>query len=193
MIRGVGIGEAAGAGAQLPARGALESPNGSGGAASFEQPSRPRPAGSPAGPTEANGPRVWGNGYLSPVYRFDDSTSTLFFEQRAFVSGDTTRQVPLESAVKLYRLFEQVRQSALPGQSGVPDDQGGGSQGSERQGGAAGLPQAVAQAPLQAEPPPVTSRADGADAGGTESTAGGTASPRLQAGAPVGQVLDIVA
>lgn len=176
MIRGVGIGETTGAGIQPSARGESGSlrsnaPRSAGNAAaSAELPSRPRTP----GPTEANGPQVWGNGFLSPVYRFDDSTSTLFFEQRAFVSGDTTRQVPLESAVKLYRLFEQVRENPLPGQSGAAEGQ------------TASAPPAEPQTTPQEARPPVTSQAD-AD------RAEQAAPSRQQAGTDAGQVLDIVA
>lgn len=69
-------------------------------------------------PTEAAGPRVWGNGYLSPVIRFDSNTSTLFFEIRAFETGDTERQFPRESAVELYQLFQDVRDNGPGG--GLP-------------------------------------------------------------------------
>jgi len=191
VIRGVGIGETMGAGIQPPARGESGSlrSNASRGAgnaaASAELPSRPRAP----GPTEANGPQVWGNGFLSPVYRFDDSTSTLFFEQRAFVSGDTTRQVPLESAVKLYRLFEQVRENPLPGQSGA-----GGSE--DRAGDqAASVPPAAVQTasrqPPQQEAPQAAPQA--AQPQVTSQGAEGAAASRQQAGAAAGQVLDIVA
>lgn len=196
MIRGVGIGETTGAGIQPPARGESGSlrSNASRGAgsaaASAELPSRPRAP----GPTEANGPQVWGNGFLSPVYRFDDSTSTLFFEQRAFVSGDTTRQVPLESAVKLYRLFEQVRENPLPGQSGA------GGREDSAEGQTASAPPAEPQTTPQEARPPVTSQVDasgpGAGGGPGAGPGGGseeTAPFRQQAGAAAGQVLDIVA
>ncbi|KZD08138.1 hypothetical protein [Oceanibaculum pacificum] len=66
-------------------------------------------------PTEAAGPRVWGNGYLSPVIRFDSNTSTLFFEIRAFETGDTERQFPRERAVELYQLFQDVRDNGPSG------------------------------------------------------------------------------
>lgn len=62
-----------------------------------------------AGPREASGPRIWGNGYLSPVVRFDSSTSTLFFETRGFETGDTEQQYPRKRAVELYQLFQDVR------------------------------------------------------------------------------------
>ncbi|MDM7947697.1 MAG: hypothetical protein QUV20_15330 [Oceanibaculum nanhaiense] len=188
MITGVGTGEVTGAAIQPAARGASDrsapaSPLSAAGNAAADQPARPRAP----GPTEVNGPQVWGNGYLSPVYRFDDSTSTLFFEQRAFVSGDTTRQVPLESAVKRYRLFEEVRQSPLPGQSG--EDAGPGAD----QGVGLGSGQAVpaSQAAAQDIPQEVSGVAQPPVAGVPGS---GDAEPlRQQAGAPVGQVLDIVA
>ena len=189
MITGVGTGEVTRTGIQPAARGASDrsapaSPLSAGNAAA-DQPARPRAP----GPTEVNGPQVWGNGYLSPVYRFDDSTSTLFFEQRAFVSGDTTRQVPLESAVKRYRLFEEVRQSPLPGQSGEDASQGAG-QGAG-QDGTVGQAVPASQAAAQDIPQEVSGVAQPPVAGGPGS---GDAEPlRQQAGAPVGQVLDIVA
>lgn len=185
MITGVGTGDGTRTGIQPAARGASDrsapaSPL-SAGNAPADQPARPRAP----GPTEVNGPQVWGNGYLSPVYRFDDSTSTLFFEQRAFVSGDTTRQVPLESAVKRYRLFEEVRQSPQPGQSGEDAGQGVGQ--GVGQDGTVG--QAVPA--TQDIPQEVSGVAQPPVAGGPGS---GDAEPlRQQAGTPVGQVLDIVA
>ena len=195
MITGVGTGDGRATGIQPASRGASDSlrsnaPRAGGSAtASADQPARPRAP----GPTEVNGPQVWGNGYLSPVYRFDDSTSTLFFEQRAFVSGDTTRQVPLESAVKRYRLFEEVRQSPLPGQSGEDAGQGVG-QGAEQGGsqdGTVGQAVPASQAVAQDIPQEVSGVAQPPVAGGPGS---GDAEPlRQQAGAPVGQVLDIVA
>ncbi|WP_430437185.1 hypothetical protein [Oceanibaculum nanhaiense] len=185
MITGVGTGEVTRTGIQPAARGASDrsapaSPLSAGNAAA-DQPARPRAP----GPTEVNGPQVWGNGYLSPVYRFDDSTSTLFFEQRAFVSGDTTRQVPLESAVKRYRLFEEVRQSPLPGQSGENAGPGAG------QDGTVGQAVPVSQAAAQDIPQEVSGVAQPPVAGGPGN--GDAESLRQQAGAPVGQVLDIVA
>ncbi|WP_147430922.1 hypothetical protein [Oceanibaculum indicum] len=134
-----------------------------------------------------DGPQVWGNGYLSPVYRFDDSTSTLFFEQRAFVSGDTTRQVPLESAVKLYNLFEQVRQSTLPGQSGEGETAG--------QGDPAPVPTASGRETPEAT---ATGQTEAATAtGGRQQPATSETAPVRQPSSattgPVGQLLDIVA
>lgn len=193
MISGVGSGDVFGAGTQPAVRNNAEplhantTRTSASAGASEEQLSRPRAP----GPVEADGPLVWGNGYLSPVYRFDDSTSTLFFEQRAFVSGDTTRQVPLESAVKLYSLFEQVRQSTLPGQSGEADA----GQGDTAQ--AAPVPQAAAGETAG------TPTASQPDTGGpatrgiqqpasTSETAPARQSPSAPDGA-VGQLLDIVA
>jgi len=159
---------------QPAGRGALESsrlemPRGSGGGAPEEEFSRPRVP----GPTEADGPRIWGNGYLSPVYRFDGSTSTLFFEQRAFVTGDTTRQVPLESAVKLYSLFEEVRQSAPPAS---PTPAGENAQSD--------LPPATGPV----NPPQENPSQANIPAGEAVESA-----PRQNSGAAVGQLLDIVA
>ncbi|MFN3459596.1 MAG: hypothetical protein ACK4ZN_01155 [Oceanibaculum sp.] len=153
----------------------LEMPRGSGSAAPEEEFSRPRAP----GPTEADGPRIWGNGYLSPVYRFDGSTSTLFFEQRAFVTGDTTRQVPLESAVKLYSLFEEVRQSAPPASASIPaSPTTAGENAQAARPPAAGPANAPQENPSQASVP-----------------AGETVEPpvRQNSGAAVGQLLDIVA
>ncbi|EKE75005.1 hypothetical protein [Oceanibaculum indicum] len=189
MISGIGSGEAFGAGTQPVARNNAEPLRTNtaripaNGGPSEEPLSRPRPP----GPTEVDGPQVWGNGYLSPVYRFDDSTSTLFFEQRAFVSGDTTRQVPLESAVKLYSLFEQVRQSTLPGQSGEPETAG--------QGDPAPVPTASGRETPEAT---ATGQTEAATAtGGTPQPAPAETAPIRQPSSatagPVGQLLDIEA
>lgn len=157
----------------------LETPRGSGSTAPEEEFSRPRAP----GPTEADGPRIWGNGYLSPVYRFDGSTSTLFFEQRAFVTGDTTRQVPLESAVKLYSLFEEVRQSAPPVSASAP--------------ASAQASFAAAGENVQATLPPATGPAGAPQENPSQASipAGEAGEPpvRQNSGAAVGQLLDIVA
>ncbi|MCH2394905.1 hypothetical protein [Oceanibaculum sp.] len=189
MISGIGSGGTFGAGTQPAARNNAEplrtnSARIPANAGPSEEPlSRPRPP----GPTEVDGPQVWGNGYLSPVYRFDDSTSTLFFEQRAFVSGDTTRQVPLESAVKLYSLFEQVRQSTLPGQSGEAETAG--------QGDPAPVPTASGRETPEAT---ATGQTEAATAtGGTPQPAPAETAPIRQPSSatagPVGQLLDIEA
>ena len=74
------------------------------------------------GPREASGPRIWGNGYLSPVVRFDSSTSTLFFETRGFETGDTEQQYPRKRAVELYQLFQDVRNGgAAPEETSVAE------------------------------------------------------------------------
>ncbi|MBU0723802.1 MAG: hypothetical protein KJ904_05390 [Alphaproteobacteria bacterium] len=74
------------------------------------------------GPRESSGPRIWGNGYLSPVVRFDSSTSTLFFETRGFETGDTEQQYPRKRAVELYQLFQDVRDGgAAPEETSVAE------------------------------------------------------------------------